>query len=282
MSNEIAVKQHQAQPVQKFSFFNVDHFATMQRVSMIFINSELVPDMYRMSDKNPKEKAIANCIIALEMAERIGASPLMVMQNLVVIHGKPTWSSKFLIATVNTSGRYKQLKYSFTNLGKVGKINITEYVWENGKKVAKNIVFDGSEIDNWKCIAHTTEVGNDNDTLESSDVTIAIAIKEGWYTKAGSKWPNMTKKMLIYRAASFWTNEYAPELSLGMKTEEESQDFEDVEYVEVSTKVNETIKVHANKTEMKMDNDPIVETKPTITETKPIEKTEPEPEKNPI
>ena len=38
---------------------------------------------------------------------------------------------------------------------------------------------------------------------------------------AGSKWKTMPVKMLRYRAASFWTNEYAPEISMGMATVEE-------------------------------------------------------------
>ena len=97
-----------------FNFFDPVQFDTMQRVCSLFANSELVPDMYKISDNNPKEKAIANCMIAIEMAQRIGASPLMIMQNMVIIYGRPSWSSKFLVATVNTCGRFNPLQYRFT------------------------------------------------------------------------------------------------------------------------------------------------------------------------
>ena len=56
--------------IQQFSFFNAEQFATMQRVATMFCNSELVPDMYRVTADNPKEKAIANCIIAIDIANR--------------------------------------------------------------------------------------------------------------------------------------------------------------------------------------------------------------------
>ncbi|WPV66318.1 hypothetical protein [Chitinophaga sp. LS1] len=238
-----------------FNYFDSEQFATMQRLCQMFSASDLVPDKYRTSEKNPAAKAIANCMIALETAQRINASPLMVMQNLDVIQGKPSWSSKFLISTINTCGKYEQLKYRFQNLGKVGKLELTETKWEGGQKKTYKIPFDGSEIDNIECVAYTTIKGSD-EVIESSEVTIKMAILEGWYTKAGSKWPIMTKKMLRYRAASFWTNEHAPELSLGMRTVEENQDIEDIDYEEISTKVAGKIKENANKQEMTMDSTP--------------------------
>src|SRR5674476_222055 len=84
-----------------FDFFNPVQFETMQRVCKMFSSSELVPDMYKtdlaLKDGhavNPENKAMANCMIAIEMAQRIGASPLMIMQNMVIIYGRPSWSSK--------------------------------------------------------------------------------------------------------------------------------------------------------------------------------------------
>lgn len=230
-----------------FNFFNPSQFEVMQRISKMFAMSELVPDMYKVSDKNPLEKAMANCMIAIDMSSRIGASPLMIMQNMVIIYGRPSWSSKFLVATVNTCGRFNALKFRFTNLGKIGKIEYTEYEkkWENGTNgnkghyvtTPKKVVFDGTNVDNLECVAYTTEKGSD-EVLESSPITVRMAIEERWYTKDGSKWQTMTKQMLIYRAASFWTNAYAPELSMGMKTTEEIIDIEDITYEDVSTKIS--------------------------------------------
>ena len=206
-------------------FFNPSQFDTMQRACALFSSSELVPDCYRAEGKNntPK-KAMANCMIALDVASRIGASPLMVMQNLYIVYGRPSWSAKFLIATVNTCGRFEPLKFRFTNLGKVGKIGNVDY----------------SNVDNIECVAYTKAKGGD-ELLESSPISISLAIKEGWYSKNGSKWQTMPKQMLMYRAASWWTGVYAPELSMGMRTVEENEDIQYVEYEDVTQKVEHEV-----------------------------------------
>jgi hypothetical protein len=240
MSTEV-LKVEQPGQVETLNFFNKAQFETMQRIAMVFVNSELVPDMYRISDKNSKDKATANVIIALEIASRIGASPLMVMQNLYIVYGRPGWSSKFLIATVNTCGKYEPLQYKMTNLGKTK--------------------FNNVELDNWECIAYTNLKGSD-EVLDSSPVSIEMAIAEGWYGKNGSKWKTMPKKMLRYRAASFWTNEYAPELSMGMKTADEIEDI-DFEVIEPAAKVKADVKANANKETIGFDD----------------KKSEPQPEK---
>lgn len=244
---DLAVRQPQTQSVATFNFFDKEQFDTMQRVCKLFASSELVPEMYR-ADKNTLEKAMANCMIAIEMAQRIGASPLMVMQNMVIIYGRPSWSSKFLISTVNTCGRFNPLQYRFTEKGMLGKVDYTEYekTWDktlyNGKggykNNAKTVTFDGTKVMDIECVAFTTAKGSDK-ILESSPISIRMAIQEGWYTKSGSKWQTMPKQMLMYRAASFWTNAYAPELSMGMKTEDEVMDIVDVDFEEVKEAVVE-------------------------------------------
>lgn len=243
------------------NFFDPLQFNTMQRACRLFANSELVPDMYKKSDKNPEEKAMANCMIAIDMASRIGANPLMIMQNMVVIYGRPSWSSKFLVATVNTCGRFNPLQYRFTEKGMLGMVDYTDYEWNGGRKVAVQKQFDGKKIMDIECVAFTTAKGSD-DVLESSPISIRLAIQEGWYTKAGSKWQTMTKQMLMYRAASFWTSAYAPELSMGMRTVEETQDiyadFEEVKNVE--EEVNQEIATQANAESLAINDTEVVDT----------------------
>lgn len=236
------------------NFFDPLQFETMQRICRMFASSELVPDMYKASDKNPIEKAISNCMIAIEIAQRIGASPLMVMQNMVPIYGRPSWSSKFLVATVNTCGRFNPLQYRFTDKGMLGMVDYTDYEWQGSRKVAVQKQFDGKKIMDIECIAFTTAKGCDA-VLESSPVSIRLAIQEGWYTKNGSKWQTMTKQMLMYRAASFWTSAYAPELSMGMRTVEEQQDiYSDFEEIkDVQEEVAKEKAENANQTTIAID-----------------------------
>lgn len=259
MSNELQPKGNNAVVVQQptqvgFNFFDPVQFDTMQRVCRLFASSELVPDMYKATEKNPIEKAMANCMIAIEIAQRISASPLMVMQNMVPIYGKPSWSSKFLVATVNTCGRFNPLQYRFTEKGMLGMVDYTDYVWDNSTRSKRAVAkqFDGKKVMDIECVAYTTAKGSDK-VLESSPVSIRLAIQEGWYTKNGSKWQTMTKQMLMYRAASFWTSAYAPELSMGMKTIEENQDIQDVEYQEIKDNPEEERKDNANKEQISMD-----------------------------
>ena len=193
------------------------------------------------------------------------------MQNMTPIYGKPSWSSKFLIATVNTCGRFNPLKFRFMEKGNLGMVDYTEYtkVWVNGqtgrgyyKNEAVTKQFDGRKIADIECVAYTTAKGSE-EVLESSPVSIRLAIQEGWYTKNGSKWQTMTRQMLMYRAASFWTNAYAPELSMGMRTVEEYQDIIDVDYQNVETEVAAEKQNNANKVQIGVDlgddNAPTVE-----------------------
>jgi len=248
-----AINVAQAQP-QVVNFFDPAQFEIMQRVCKLFASSELVPDMYKASEKNPMEKAVANCMIAIEVANRIGASPLMVMQNMVPIYGKPSWSATFLIGTVNGCGRFAPLKYRFTEKGMLGMVEYTDYEYQGGRKTAVKKQFDGKKIMDIECVAYTTANGSDQ-VLESAPVSIRLAIQEGWYTKSGSKWQTMAKQMLMYRAASWWTRTYAPELSLGMKTIDEQQDIytEYEEVKDVKEQVAAEKEANANQTTIQID-----------------------------
>lgn len=250
-----------------FNFFDPVQFETMQRVCKMFSSSDLVPDNYKpnykpipanatpeqiaainLENQEAKNKAIANCMIAIEISMRIGASPLMVMQNMVPIYGKPSWSSKFLIATVNSCGRFEPLQYRFADKGMLGMVDYTDYVWDGrtNRKQAVQKQFDGKKIQDIECVAYTTKKGS-KEILESSPVSVRLAIQEGWYTKNGSKWQTMTKQMLMYRAASWWTSVYAPDLSMGMRTIEEQQDIVDAEHQEITDTPEAENRDNANK-----------------------------------
>ena len=188
MSNQLQVATQQSQPLSAFSSENA--FVSVQRMAKALASSTLVPDSYR------GEANLGNCIIALELSQRIGASVMAVMQSMVPIHGKPTWSAAFLIATVNSCGRFSPMRFRW--VGKEG-------------------------TDDWGCRAYAVE-REGNLELVGALVTIAMAKAEGWYGKSGSKWKTMPEQMLQYRAAAFWTRAYAPEIALGMHTSEEIHD----------------------------------------------------------
>lgn len=196
MANEVQVASNQVAPVNlgvTAGFQSAEGFALLQRMANMFSTSSLVPKQFHGPEN------FGNCVIALNMAQRLGADPLMVMQNLYVVYGNPSWSSKFLIAMFNQCGRYESIHYE-----------------ETGKKGA-----DTQGIVAWAKEKSTGEI------IKGPEITVKIAKDEGWYTKIdkngknSSKWPTMTDQMLRYRAAAWFIRTTAPELSMGLQTTDE-------------------------------------------------------------
>jgi hypothetical protein len=169
------------------AFSSTNGFELAQRMAKALVTSDLVPEQFRGPDK------IGNALIALELAQRIGASPMAVMQNIHIIHGRPSWSASFIIAALNSCGRFSPLRFRAEGSG------------ENKTCVA------------WAYDSATKEV------LEGPEVSIAMAKAEGWMAKAGSKWKTMPDLMLRYRAAAFFGRLYAPDVLSGMHTSEEAE-----------------------------------------------------------
>lgn len=170
-------------------FSSRDAFNGAWGMAKALAQSSLVPTLFRNSTEN--------CIIAMEYAARLQVSVLAVMQNLSVINGKPGLSSVFLIASVNSCGRFTPLRFEFA--GELGK-------------------------DSWACRAVAKERAS-GEILEGEWITWLMAIKEGWVGRKGSKWQTMPGQMMRYRSAAFWTRAYCPEISLGFHTTDELEDL---------------------------------------------------------
>jgi hypothetical protein len=158
-------------------------FEHAQRIAKLLSSSDLVPNQYKGN--------IANTMVALEMAHRMNASPLMVMQNLHIIHGRPSWGSSFIIASLNSCGRFGTLRFESTPTS---------------------------------CKAVATDKQS-NSKLEGPTVTMEMAKAEGWLDKPGSKWKTMPELMLKYRAAAFFGRLYAPEIMMGLYSADEVVDI---------------------------------------------------------
>ena len=179
-------------------FSGIAAFEAAQRMAQALCTSTMVPSEYR------GQQGLSNSLIALEIAARMGLSPLVVMQNMTPIHGKPSWSSSFLIATVNASGRFTPLRF----------------------------VFDDKDNPS-SCFAVARDKAT-GEVLEGQLISIEMAKREGWwsrpdrYGKETSKWQSMTGQMLRYRASAFWVKVYCPEISLGLMTQDEVADVQAV------------------------------------------------------
>jgi hypothetical protein len=168
------------------TFGNKEGFEHSMRVAKALSVSDLVPQQYKGN--------VSNCLIAMDISKRIGASELMVMQNLYIVHGKPAWSSQFLIATLNACKKFSPLRYEEDD--------------KNGGR----------------CRAYAVDLAT-GERLEGVWVTMEMAQAEKWVEKAGSKWKTMPQLMMRYRAAAFFTRQFAPEVSMGIMTQEEVYDI---------------------------------------------------------
>lgn len=197
MSKEIALKNESI-------FSSISSFEDGQRIAKGLASSDLVPAAYKNN--------IPNTMIALEMSNRLKISPFEVMQNLDIIKGKPSWSSTFIIASINSCGRFKPLRFEFVGTPKT---------------------------DEYGCRAFTEDL--EGNKLIGPTVTWLMVKSEGWLSKTGSKWQTMPELMFQYRAASFFGRLYAPDILKGMQTVDEVKDVVstiDVEF-EDETKISE-------------------------------------------
>lgn len=171
---------------QTESAFSIQNFEHAQRVAKMIATSNLIPEAYRGK--------VENVMIAMEMANRIGISPLMVMQNLYIVKGTPGWSGSFVIALINGSKRFDDdLEFVFSGDG--DSYGCTAIAFKKGKKI------------------------------ESTKVDLKMVKGEGWLDKPGSKWKTMPDQMYRYRAASFFGKANTPDLLMGMQTAEEIIDI---------------------------------------------------------
>jgi len=218
-----AVPKTTPAPISAFSSF--DAFENAQRMAQLLAASKLIPTEYQNN--------IPNCVIAMEMANRIGTSPLPVMQSLVIVHGRPTWAAQWIIAAINSTGKFSPLRFEISDEGPEEKV---EYTYFQDRKPRKGV----EVIHNRTCRAWCIERATGT-RLQSTEISIRMAVQEGWYSKPGSKWQTMPEQMLQYRAASFFGRLYAPEVLLGMPTADEARDTHDLNTVDAAGNVIEDV-----------------------------------------
>ncbi|MBW1812087.1 MAG: hypothetical protein JRJ39_00065 [Deltaproteobacteria bacterium] len=156
--------------------------------------SDLIPSTYKGKP--------SNCIIALDVARQVRSSPLIVMQNLNIILGKPSWSSTYIAAA--NKARYKNIKVILTGDGLQRGCQVVAYD-KRGEIIAEGV-----------------------------RVTMQMAVDEGWVAKTGSKWKTMPDLMLQYRANAFFGRIFCPDVLLGLQSEYEVYDVEDKNTIDVA------------------------------------------------
>lgn len=191
--NDMTVHAQQRAPATAAGFGSADSFALAQRGAKLLAEAELMPARFRGK--------IPDCMIVLEMAQRLGANPLQVAQNLYVVHGTPAWSAQFVISCINSSKRFNALRYEIKG--------------------------DNPRATDYRVRAWTTERGS-TEPLYGPWIDWQMVKAEQWDSKSGSKWKTIPDLMFRYRAAAWWGRTYAPELTMGIRTVEEEAEILDV------------------------------------------------------
>lgn len=171
------------------------------KVSCNLAKSNIIPQTYQ---NNP-----SNCLVALEISSRVRLSPFMVMQDLYIVNGTPSWSGKMVIALTNSSGKF-------------------------AKPLDFKVEGEGMDM---CCISYTFD--HDGNIKESPKVTMQMAKDEGWLEKKGSKWKTMPELMIRYRSASFFAKLHCPEVLSGLQTSDELRDIKQVKQIEKAKNIFE-------------------------------------------
>lgn len=212
MSETLTVQEQTLTSVPSGQALNVwsdtKAFDQMARVAGMLAKSSIVPQNYQGKPED--------CFLAVEMAARMNTSPLMVMQNLFVVKGKPSWAGQACMAMINACGKFKNVKHVFT--GTKG-------------------------TDSRGCYVTAVRV-SDGEVVNGTEVTMKLVKDEGWISN--SKWRNMPEQMLGYRAASFFARMYCPEALMGLQTYEEVLDA-DQEHRMSAKKLTDAIKAESEE-----------------------------------
>ena len=175
MSEESALTTTSSKSV----YGSIQSFESAQRMAKSLADSDIVPPLY--------QGKLGNCIVALEIANRMGMSTIQVMQNLNLIHGQPSWKSQFIIGLILGCNRFEGFTYEETETS-------------------------------CRCVAVQKTTG---EQVSGPNITMQMAKEEGW--TRNSKWRTMPQTMLRYRAASAFGRFYIPDLILGIQSVEENE-----------------------------------------------------------
>jgi len=174
-------------------FSSAEALATSIKIAAGIAQADILPATFKGKP--------ANVLIALDLAMRLELPPMMVMQGIVIVNGRPTFTGQFY--TCLAKKQYKEFRYEETETD--------ETVKEIG----------GLKNHRCRIVAET----HGGEKIVGPWVDYKMAVKDGWATRPGSKWQTMPDLMLRYRAASFFVRTYCPDAVMGFRDEYEQADI---------------------------------------------------------
>lgn len=185
-NTEYLTLQEQGQQLSVLgAFANGEQFQMAMQAAEMLATSSMVPTTYQ---NNP-----GSCFIALNTALRLRMDPLMIMQNLYVVQGRPSWSGQFAIALVNICPKFELTWFEFRN----------GQDFQAGVRMCAQLKTGQQVYGTW--------------------ITPEMVKAEKW----GNKWQTMPEQMYQYRAAAFFARTNCPEALFGLSVEGEAEDMVD-------------------------------------------------------
>jgi hypothetical protein len=181
-----------SQEISIFNPGNDDNFSRALKYAKSISNTDIIPEQFRGKE--------GNVLIALDLAARARENPLVIMQNLQIIKGKPSFSSQYVNEKIREAG----YKIRFEE-GQDGTVE-----WQK------------KQIPNYFCRVVAEKNG---EQFRGPLVDCKIAIASGWFDRSGSQWPITPEKMCLYRSISWWSKKWEPGIGLGFPTSEEAEDI---------------------------------------------------------
>lgn len=151
------------------------------RRAKAFSSSRMVPQHFQGKPED--------CMVAVMMARQLGVDPLLALQNVQVINGRPGFSASFAIGLANQRGPFAG-PITWSSQGQGDSLEVT----------AKATVRATGEV-------------------VSATVSMAMAKAEGWVKNP--KYRSIPEQMLRYRSATWLIRLHCPEVLLGLHTDEE-------------------------------------------------------------
>ena len=187
-NKELSVAEVNAQAalVSSDVWSNKEQFNQLLRAADMVSKTSIIPASYQGKPQD--------CFAAIEMANRMGVSPMIVMQNMFVVKGKPSWAGQACTMFIKSCGKFKDVKH---------------------------VYFGEKGTESRGCYVEATRI-EDGEKVCGAEVTMLMAKAEGW--TSNSKWRNMPELMLAYRASAFFARVHCPETMMGVQTYEEVED----------------------------------------------------------
>lgn len=256
MTTETATPIAIAEPVDRpVNLMQVSPFTTREAFQLAtdmavqLSRSSIIPNDYR--DQLPKGNewvnnpdAAGNCFIVLELANRLRVSPLVVMQQVDVIYGRPSLRGTFMVALINSRDEFSPLDFVCTHEAEIAALerqmkdvaeqlasavgDSVQALIDKMTALRKQVATIRTADDyGYYCVATRLSDGR---VCRGATIDWKMVKAEGWFTKKDSKWQSIPEQMFPYRAASFWGRQYASHITLGMHEADELRDALEGEY----------------------------------------------------